>query len=103
MSGGKQIDGGFEVLIGRVLRIGVTSSSICLALGLVLSMFDGAAAAALMNLGVVLLILTPAARVVLSIAEYALARDWTFTFLTTVVLLELIAGAIAALVFHQRL
>ena len=96
-------DPGFEVLIGRVLRIGVTTSSVCLAVGLVLSMFGVAAAGPLMNAGVLVLIVTPAARVVLSIVEYALARDWTFTLLTTIVLCELIAGAIAALVFHQRL
>ena len=30
----------------------------------------------LLNVGIVLLIVTPAARVVLSIVEYAIARDW---------------------------
>jgi uncharacterized membrane protein len=96
-------DATLEVLIGRVLRIGVAASSICLAAGLVFSPLNGAAAAALLNLGVVLLILTPAARVVLSIVEYATARDWTFTVLTTIVLLELVGGAIAAAVFHKKL
>jgi hypothetical protein len=40
---------------------------------------------------------------VLSIVEYAIARDWTFTLLTSIVLLELIGGAVAAVVFHRRL
>jgi uncharacterized membrane protein len=95
--------GSFEVLIGRVLRIGVTASTLCLAAGLALTFAGVHGAAALMNVGVVVLILTPAARVVLSIVEYTLARDWTFTALTTIVLCELIAGAVAALVFHGRL
>ena len=75
----------------------------CLAAGLLLSMAGVEGASGLMNVGVVVLILTPAARVVLSIVEYALARDWTFTALTTIVLCELLAGAVAALVFHRRL
>ena len=96
-------DSGLEVLIGRVLRIGVTASSICLAVGLVVSLVAPGAGPAILNVGIVLLILTPAARVVLSIVEYATARDWTFTLLTTIVLLELVAGAVAAFVFHRRL
>jgi uncharacterized membrane protein len=57
----------------------------------------------LLQAGIITLILTPSARVVLSIVEYAAARDWTFTLLTSIVLLELIGGAVAALVFHRRL
>jgi uncharacterized membrane protein len=99
----QDVKGSFEVLIGRVLRAGVVSSSLCLASGLVLSMAGVEGASRLMNVGVVVLILTPAARVVLSIVEYAIARDWTFTVLTIIVLCELLAGAVAALVFHRRL
>jgi uncharacterized membrane protein len=99
----RPVTGSFEVLIGRVLRIGITASTLCLAAGLLLELTGVGGGSTLMNTGVVILILTPAARVVLSIVEYALARDWTFTALTTVVLCELIAGAVAALVFHRRL
>jgi len=95
--------GSFEILIGRVLRAGITVSTLCLAIGLALTLAGVSGGAALMNAGVVVLILTPAARVVLSIVEYSLARDWTFTALTTVVLCELVAGAVAAVVFHSRL
>jgi uncharacterized membrane protein len=37
------------------------------------------------------------ARVLVSIVEYAQQRDWTFTALTLIVLVELTAGALAAL------
>jgi uncharacterized membrane protein len=35
--------------------------------------------------------------VVASVAEYAHQRDWTFTILTIIVLVELTAGALASL------
>jgi len=38
-----------------------------------------------------------------SIAEYVVERDWRFAALTTIVLLELLASALAALVFNRRL
>jgi uncharacterized membrane protein len=43
------------------------------------------------------------ARVVVSIVQYTLTSDWTFAALTTVVFLELLASAVAALVFNKRL
>jgi hypothetical protein len=45
----------------------------------------------------------PVARVVVSIVGYIRARDWTFATLTAIVLLELLASAVAALVFNKRL
>jgi len=96
-------DADLELLIGRVLRAGVTASSVCLAAGLILLFPLPHVSAWLLQAGIILLILTPAARVVLSIMEYAAARDWTFTLLTSIVLLELIAGAVAAVVFHRRI
>jgi uncharacterized membrane protein len=96
-------DSQLEILIGRVLRIGVFASTACLAVGLVLALIDPALAPWLLNVGILLLIATPAARVVLSIVEYAIAGDRTFLILTTIVLLELLSGAIAALVFHKKI
>ena len=100
MSGG---DADLERLIGRVLQIGVAASSLSLALGLAALIPFPHASAWLLQAGIIILILTPTARVVLSIVEYASARDWTFTLLTSIVLLELVGGAIAAFVFHKRL
>ena len=91
-----------EILIGRVLRLGVITSTVCLAIGLALALAQQQWSPVLLEAGILLLIATPAARVVLSIVEYAIARDRLFLILTSIVFLELIAGAIAALVFHKR-
>lgn len=87
-----------ERLIGVVLRGGVALSSTCLAIGLVLSLAGWTRTAdALLNVGLVILIATPASRVVISVVEYALERDWVFVGLTSIVLLELVGSLIAAL------
>jgi uncharacterized membrane protein len=95
-----------ERIVGGVLRIGVAASSACLALGLLLLFAGGAAAAVaapLLQIGIVVLLVTPVARVVVSIVQYASARDWTFVTLTAIVLVELLASAVAALVFNKRM
>ena len=83
-----------EAAVGRVLHIGVTTSSVCLAVGLALSMVPQAERAAhfLLNAGLIILMATPVGRVVISVGEYFLERDWLFVVLTTIVLLELAAG-----------
>jgi uncharacterized membrane protein len=86
-----------ERVIGLVLRIGVAASSICLALGLLLSFAGVPAAAWLLQVGIIVLLATPVARVCVSIAEYVAERDWTFTLLTMIVLAELAGGLIAAM------
>jgi uncharacterized membrane protein len=87
-----------ERTIGAVLRVGVTASSICLGAGLALTLTGaGLLANRLMRFGIVVLLGTPVARVMVSVAEYALQRDWTFTILTLIVLIELTIGAFAAL------
>ena len=94
-----------ERLIGMVLRAGVMTSSACLAVGLLLSLATGggAAAAFLLNAGIVVLLATPVARVIVSTVQYVSERDWAFATLTFVVLLELVASAVAALVFNRRI
>jgi uncharacterized membrane protein len=99
----KAVDPQLEIIIGRVLQIGVLASTVCLAFGLMLALVQPQASPWLLNIGILLLIATPAARVVASIVEYAIARDRLFLVLTSIVLLELIAGAVAALVFHKRI
>jgi uncharacterized membrane protein len=93
-----------ERAVGIVLRCGVTASSACLAVGLVLSFIaaTGAISALLLQIGVIVLLATPVARVVVSIVEYTIQRDWTFATLTLIVLVELLASAAAALVFNRR-
>ena len=93
-----------ERSIALVLRGGVIVSSACLALGLVLSLAgESRAAEALLQIGIVVLLCTPIARVVISTVEYTVARDWRFATLTAIVLVELMASAVAALVFNRRL
>jgi uncharacterized membrane protein len=93
-----------ERLIGIVLRAGVVISSTCLAVGLLLYLATGGELAAfLLNAGIVVLLATPLARVVVSTAQYVSQRDWPFAALTFIVLLELIASAVAALVFNRRI
>jgi uncharacterized membrane protein len=98
-------DLGLERLLGRVLRVGVTISSICLGIGLLLALTDagGGAGAAFLNVGLIALMATPAARVAVSIVEYLIERDWLFAALTTIVGVELAAAVVAALVFHRTL
>lgn len=94
-----------ERVVGIVLRSGVIASSACLTAGLIMSlaMAGGAAAAFLLNAGILILLATPVARVVVSTMEYVSERDWRFAALTGIVLLELIASAVAALVFNRKL
>ena len=86
-----------EMSIGRVLRGGTITSTVCLTIGLLLDIAGFARlASGLLNAGLVILIATPAARVVISFVEYILERDWTFAVLTGIVLLELLASVFAA-------
>jgi len=87
-----------EGAIGRILRIGVTTSSICLAIGLALTLAraDAPLASLLLNGGLLILMATPVARVVISVGEYVRERDWFFVAMTSIVLLELLASVIAA-------
>ena len=94
-----------ERQVGIVLRAGVIASSLCLTAGLLLFLATGggALASVLLNAGIIILLATPVARVIVSTVQYVHERDWTFATLTFVVLLELIASAVAALVFNRKL
>jgi len=87
-----------EDAIGRILRIGVTTSSVSLAIGLALLLADRDSRAShlLLTGGLVVLMATPVGRVVISVVEYALERDWFFVAMTTIVLLELLGSVFAA-------
>jgi uncharacterized membrane protein len=91
-------DSNMEEAIGRVLRIGVTTSSVLLAVGLVLSLATGKTVVSnlLLNGGLIILMATPVARVVISLVEYALEHDWFFVAMTSIVLLELLASVFVA-------
>lgn len=80
------------------------TSSLCLAVGLVLSLAGGGGAlsAFLLNAGIIVLLATPVARVIVSTVQYVSDRDWAFATLTVIVLVELMASAVAALVLNRR-
>ena len=97
-------DAKLETRIGQTLRIGVYASSCCLAGGLVVNLLTAYDTTAqwLMVAGLMMLMATPVARVAATVVEYAVSGDWPFFVLTSIVLLELAAGVIAALVLHRR-
>jgi uncharacterized membrane protein len=90
--------GGLELAIGVVLRLGVGASSVLLAVGLLLTLVHGPDGVALLVLRIAILVLlaTPAARVVISMAEYVRERDWVFVALTLTVLLTLAGSVVVA-------
>jgi uncharacterized membrane protein len=94
-----------ERLVSVVLNVGVRASTACLAAGLLLSLAGGGTplARVFLHAGVVALLATPVARVVVSIAEYAARRDRLFIVLTTIVFVELMVSVVAALVFNGQL
>ena len=87
-----------ELIIGRVLRLGTATSSTCFAAGLSLMILvrGGALARVLLPVGLVILLATPAARVIVSVVGYVRERDWLFVALTLTVLLALAASVGAA-------
>ena len=88
-----------ERALGRVLRIGVLTSAIALVAGFIMTSVGGNSAVSirLLTIGVLVLLGTPIARVVLSALSYLRQRDWTFAVLTLIVLGELVASIAAAL------
>jgi uncharacterized membrane protein len=95
-----------ERLIDAVLQVGVVVSSLCMAAGLALSLVGletSAAANLLLQIGIVVLLATPVARVIVSTIEYIAERDWIFAALTLTVLVELMVSVAAALAFNRKL
>lgn len=83
-----------ERVLGHVLRIGAAGSTAILAVGLVLALVRPSLALAqtIMRVGLFVLLLTPVARVVASVIEYARDSDWLFASLTFVVLVIVVAS-----------
>jgi uncharacterized membrane protein len=86
-----------ETTIGEVLRFGTITSSTMFAVGLLITLagYQPMVAQLLLTTGLIILLATPPARVVVSVIEYIRERDWTFVVLTVIVLLAL-AGSVAA-------
>lgn len=86
-----------ELAIGTVLRLGTVASTSLFAIGLLMTVagYRPELARMLLETGLIILIATPAARVIVSVIEYIRERDWVFVVLTLIVLLAL-AGSVAA-------
>ncbi|BDG61263.1 DUF1634 domain-containing protein [Caldinitratiruptor microaerophilus] len=104
-----------EILVGHLLRYGVALAAVIMAAGLVLLLMRSGTAphpsvpvptsisevlggllrldpTALIDLGLVVLILTPVLRVAASLVAFAIERDRTYTLITLIVLIVLVAG-----------
>jgi uncharacterized membrane protein len=82
-----------EVQVGRLLQAGVWIAAVCLAIGLALWMtVGGSAATTLLRTGLIVLMLTPLARVVASFVTYVRLRDWFFAGTTLLVFVVLVAA-----------
>lgn len=74
-----------ERQVGRLLFGGVMSAAVCLAAGLALWMAGYPIATRILTAGLVILMITPIARVVISLVVYVRMRDWFFVGTTILV------------------
>ena len=83
-----------ELRVGRLLETGVRLAAACLGLGLALwfVLGDGRPANVLLTGGLIVLMLTPLARVVAAFVTYVRLRDWFFATTTVLVFVVLIAA-----------
>ena len=93
--------GELERVLGKVLLIGSTTSTIVLAAGLALTLGwpSFAGGDLLLRAGLMILMATPALRVLVSVIEYVRSREWLFAALTTIVLLVL-AGSLGVAIIR---
>jgi hypothetical protein len=81
-----------EQVLGRVLTVGTRATTVALAVGLAATFL----APTHRLTGLLVLLLTPVARVVVSVVGYLADRDWPFVFYTGIVLTLLIGSFLAA-------
>lgn len=84
-----------DELIGYLLRAGVTTAAAVVAVGGAWYLASGGPAGdpragTLIWAGLLILVATPVARVVFSLAAFALQRDWTYVAITFIVLAVLV-------------
>lgn len=89
-----------EQRLGRVLTVGTRLSTAVLAMGLAatFALPGSRFAQTLLTIGLLVLLLTPVARVAVSVVGYLGERDWWFVLYTGIVLALLIASFVAAFV-----
>jgi uncharacterized membrane protein len=91
--------GRLETILSRVLKVGALTSTSLMAAGLVLQLagVDLSLSATLTRAGLVVLMATPVARVVVSVGDFAMQNDWVFLGLTGTVLIILIGSLVIAI------
>jgi uncharacterized membrane protein len=88
-----------ERVLGRVLGAGSMASTVLLAMGLLLTIAvpDASATAPLVHAGLIILMSTPLARVLVATLGYCQSREWSSALMAGTVLLVLIGSVIVAL------
>jgi uncharacterized membrane protein len=88
-----------ERQLGWLLTSGVATSAALLSLGLLLLIVapGGPTSAYLLSAGLLILMSTPMLRVVVSLVEYVRMGEWFFVLTTLVVIVELGVGVLYAL------
>jgi uncharacterized membrane protein len=88
-----------ESALGKLLFVGVATSTVVLLVGLVWWLVAPASPSAsqLLNVGLIILMLTPGLRVVVSCIEYLRERDWFFAATTAGVLIVLLTTVLVAM------
>jgi uncharacterized membrane protein len=83
-----------ETTLGHLLRTGVMSAAACLAAGLIIRMVAGSTplAGTVLAIGLIILMLTPLLRVIVSLVAYARMRDWFFVSTTVLVFAMLLVA-----------
>ena len=83
-----------EIQLGRLLFAGIMSAAACLAagLGLRIAGVSSHLANVLLTTGLIVLMVTPIARVIASMIVYVRMRDWFFVATTLLVFAVLIAA-----------
>ena len=91
--------GRLERWLGKLLGAGAVTSTALLAVGLVLQLAGALphVATDMTHIGLIVLIATPVARVVASVVDFTLSRDWLFVTLTSLVLVILLGSLLVAL------
>lgn len=87
-----------EQMLGRVLTAGTRATTVALAVGLAATFLAPThrLTGLVLTAGLLVLLLTPVARVVVSVVGYLRDRDWPFVFYTGIVLALLIGSFLAA-------
>ena len=87
-----------EQVLGRVLTVGTRATTAALAVGLAATFLAPThrLTQLVLTAGLLVLLLTPVARVVVSVVGYLRERDWPFVLYTGIVLVLLIGSFLAA-------